>query len=877
MRLHVPAILLALTTSYGHAAPERPSIDRTIHMAEGHVSGGTNRHWLNPYIPPLTTSKDSRIGLTHRPYRGVYFRLLKPENIQQPFLESPAGMEIMDRQEYSYEMRPNGDIPTRSTSGHMTLCDPSGDLSDDPSAAPHRENTNPYACGVDGADDCYDLVVITQLGNQHLAGTDVHIRVENPKTADARITEITTGNTVEGNVAFPGGSFFEPSITGDGHLLVHRTDNASFSWRHPDGSTRSARSDIVYYVNDNPDNFEACDVRQFTDRYPIGHAPYDDTINTRYGFAMHPFETLDNRGDRQVLPDGFGFGTYPWIDKSGANITFTSIGGRLSNAGFPTRCPPEVQATYGGCSGGAENSPLNGRTLLGLWTRGKMVLLDGMINHMDSMEDVRETAHREVLLYEPNGADQGYKRVGDTRSRNIDVMPNGNVPNTSFFDSNEHRFNYFDNMRPISPADVTWLMSTGRSTDEVVFDDYVNANGFIVSHMVQQLRINAQNSVKAILDGHIQNSATSLDWNKPLSARMTGEGRAEIIANGGFTGKGYWLDGNNIGLEYDIPEQPQSVLGTPWYYGIFIDSRNNAGERTLIAFPDGSQIRLQNSDRIAFIDSDGAQVHTLNTVDAIPLSGWAHLGFQLNAGNRTIETYINGYKVDTFNSGQPLFTLVPGTLTIGAGAHGTPSFRGWIDDFKVFSETVNPEVACNHAKGTLAGITGSAPSNWRTHASAFPADSHSEISDVLQQFGQDTYSQYACYHDYSDDYAAHLQNIPNGMVGVREAINFPEGPLQADRPRPESRGNSFCLSCHTTDGRGGLDLDALAFRPGVMAPYDDRRQPMQPDPYVYGNIPASWLGNGRPNTRLVSNRQNAFNVDHYLLALAGGTAPEPEP
>ncbi|MBU2886370.1 Ig-like domain-containing protein [Gilvimarinus agarilyticus] len=870
MKLSIPALMLTFVTTAALAEPERPAIDRTIHMAEGHVTDGSNRHWLNPYVPPLTTSKDGRIGLTHRPYRGVFFRLIKPENIDVPFLESAPGMQIMSQHEYLDEMRPDEDIPSRNTNGHMTLCDPSGDMSDNPLAAPNRANANPYACGTNGQDDCYDLTVISHLENRHIGGTDVHVRVSNPKTVDAQIAEITVGETSESDVSFTQGSFFEPSITGDGHLMVSRTDNANIAWRHPSGGNRTTESDIVYYVNDNPDNFAACDVRQFTNRYPIGHAPYDDTINERYGFAMHPFETLDNRGNRLVLPDGFGFGTYPWIDKDGANITFTSIGGRLSSAGYPTRCPPEVQANYGGCSGGSENSPLNGRTLLGLWTRGKMVLLDNMINHMDNMEDVRETSHRDVLLYEPGNGDDGYKRVGDTRSRDIYTMPNGNVPNSSFFDSNEHRFNYLQNMRPISPADVTWLMSTGRSTDEVVFDDYLNANGFIVSHMVQPLRINTQYNVKRALDGHIQNSATSPNWNKPNAGEIIGDGRVEIVANGGFTGKGYWLDGDNIGIEYSIPAQPQDVLSSPWYYSLFVDSRNNSGQRSLIQFPDGSEIRLQGSNQIVFVDNNGGEIHSVTSVSNIPLNGWTHLGFQLSDSNRQIETYINGYKVDTFNTSNALFVLSPGTLSLGSSGNGN-SFRGWIDDFKVFAETVNPEVACNHAKGTLAGLTSGAASSWQNIANGHPNTSHQEVSSLLSSNGKSTFNRYVCYHDYSDDYAAHLQNIPQGLRSVREDINFPEGPLRQDRPRPESRQNAFCTSCHTADGRSGLDLEALALRAGINAPDDERRQPLQPDPFVYGNIPANWISPGVPATRQVSNRQHALNIDTLLLGRSGGS------
>jgi hypothetical protein len=860
MKLKLLTSSLVLLSTVVSAVPDRPVIDRTIHMAEGHVSGGDDRHWLNPYVPPLTTSADARIGLVHRPFQGVFFRLIKPEKINQPFVESPAGMEIMNSTEIydpAYEgiTNPSSDIPSRSNQGHMTICDPSGDFEE----LTGNTNESPYACGDTGADDCYDLAVITQLDNSQLASTHVHVRVANPKTVDANIVEITTGDTIAGGTAFSGGAFFEPTMTGDSNLMLSRTDSNS----------SPSLSDIVYFHGDNVDAFPTCDVRKFTRRENIGHAPYDETINTRYGFAMQPFETLDNQGNRYVLPDNARFGTYPWIDKKGSNITFTSFGQRLSRAGFPTRCPLEVEAEYNAnCSASAELAKVNGRTLMGLWTKGKMVLLDNMINHMDHIEDVRETGHRDVLIYNPtNDINDGYKRVGDTRSRTIDVMPNGNVTNTSFFDSNEHRFNYHSNMRPVSPADVTWLMSTGRSTDEVTFDDYLNVNGFIVSHMVQALRFNAQYNVRDILANHIQNSATSLAWNKPNSARMTGNGaRAEIIASGGFTGKGYWLDGTNIALEYNIPAQANNnaVLNSPWYYSIFIDSRNNSGERTLMTFPDGSEIRLRNSNNIVFVNAAGTAVHTVNTLTNIPQTGWAHLGFQLSPSNRTVETYVNGFKVDSFTHNQALFVMSAGTLYLGANGDNRATFTGWIDDFKVLAEDVNKEIACNLAKGTLARVANN--NTWNNVANLHAAPLHNEISNVLGN-GSNS-DRFVCYHDYSDDYAAHLQNVPNGLVGIRDDIHFPEGPLFQNRPRPESRQNAFCLTCHTADGQGGLDLDALAFDGNTLAPVDPRRQPMQPDPVVYGNIPANWLGQGLPATSFVANTVNGYRIDELLLPVA---------
>ena len=51
-----------------------------------------------------------------------------------------------------------------------------------------------------------------------------------------------------------------------------------------------------------------------------------------------------------------------------------------------------------------------------------------------------------------------------------------------------------------------------------------------------------------------------------------------------------------------------------------------------------------------------------------------------------------------------------------------------------------------------------------------------------------------------------FENVPTGATPVREAINFPEGPLRAGAPRPDSSTNTFCLSCHHAEGRGNYGL-----------------------------------------------------------------------
>jgi hypothetical protein len=52
------------------------------------------------------------------------------------------------------------------------------------------------------------------------------------------------------------------------------------------------------------------------------------------------------------------------------------------------------------------------------------------------------------------------------------------------FDTIDNRMNYNPNMKPVSPHDVVWTLSSGVATDEFSFDDLLNNNAFIVSDMV---------------------------------------------------------------------------------------------------------------------------------------------------------------------------------------------------------------------------------------------------------------------------------------------------------------------------------------------------------------------------------------------------------
>jgi hypothetical protein len=175
-------------------------------------------------------------------------------------------------------------------------------------------------------------------------------------------------------------------------------------------------------------------------------------------------------------------------------------------------------------------------------------------------------------------------------------------------------------------------------------------------------------------------------------------------------------------------------------------------------------------------------------------------------------------------------------------------------------------VACNHARGTL--VRADAPGPWADLAARYPDATHAQIAAAA---GEAPSARFACFHDYTDDLAANLANVPAGTTSIRGAIHAPDGPLRAGAPRPDTTANRFCLDCHTEEGRGGLGLEALAARPDLDAEHDPRRQPLQPPRRVFGNVPAGWIspgpGPGGPATHVQAPPEGLL-IDRWVLPSA---------
>ena len=836
--------------------PGIPSIERPVHVSD---QGDYER----PYVSVFRTTRDGRLShnMTGTPLR-LY--LNNPEKVDQIFHDGPTGPDMLSRTggfNVSKEgLRPN----TFSSNSHTAICEVPND---------DGSQRNPYACG---DDDCYDVVFIsagapTPARNTRIfIGTPGTVRVSNPKTPQARIVDVEMGTPVRSPHEFTFGQMFEPMTTEDGNLMMGRVAGSRLRWNNRrTGRNVTGTYDMVYMAApDNP--ARACDVTQWDEMKPLGHAPYDPEINTRYGFAKQLFR--DATGN--VVPDNTRMGgTYPWIDSKGNNVMWAT-GATRANGDFPLSCVPNR-----GCND--NNFPANPvglqvKVIAGLWTNGKMVVLDNMVNNIDySQPQLEDNGHRMADMYRAgtraNGSGSGLVRLGAGRDNTGGAGLPANATNTTFQESIENKLNFWKNMRPARPGDVVWNISTGAASDELRFDEFQFTNSYIISSMTQATQNNGQrvSTFNGVGNNRarVQNAVGSERWNTPPFGEVV-NARIERVALGGVFGKGLWLNGN-ARIDYNTPSQQLNRRQHDWHISLFVDARfsNDNTVRNLISFPDGTELQIQGRNRIRFWD--GSPFNTVNLSTPIAQNGWTHIGVQMTEGNTQATLYINGFAVETFTHDDRFFEFNSGTLSVGDhSSRNVAGFTGWIDDFKVIAHETNAANWCGNANGILVG-SDNFDNQWESIALNYPDSSHQAIDDTLRENGKTTYSRYACYVDYSDDYAAHRDSLPRDAVDISADINFPEGPLVHDQPRPDSSNNQFCLSCHTAQGQGGFGLDALTSNNNLTHAQDPRRQPMEPVARVFGHIPANWLAEGVPENSLVAPSQG-YSIDEMLqLADAG--------
>jgi hypothetical protein len=741
---------------------------------------------------------------------------------------------------------------------------------------------NPYACG---AHDCYDLKLMTFVtnaaGDPTMWSRAVTVKVAQPKTGGAVVDSyVFTGPPVQGSTF--ASAMAEPTIAASGRLLIV---NGQFR-----NGTHFGLQYAAYKTG------AACDITRWTSTKPIA-AMHTDPMVSEYGLAKYPLRDPLNNVIASNTPIR---GAYPWVDDAGSNLFFTVVQGTAEyvEGGVIKRHYDASPASANIDQVKAYNMPKPqlGTVYMGLWSHGKIVGVDDQLTNVD-FGIARGTPLRWLRIY---GSEPSWTEVGFSAGVQIG--------------SPENAWNFLPNLRPALPRDVVWKVSSSHGTDEVAFDDSLHAEALIVSSMTAPIDLDRgvyfngrgrtsdqefTGSTAYDLPTRVQNGATAVSqavvnfpgghvapadqrWNVPSAGQVLGGARIEPVAKGGVAGKGLWLDGDDDRVEYTIPAQSRS-FDRPWHVSVWINPRYGLalGERRLLAFPDGSSVHIVHQGLLSIRRPGTTLDVALPVALQLSTAKWTHfaaVSSSVSGGRTRLAIYIDGYKLaDVTRDGQ-LLRAAQGAVTLGQGSAG--GFRGWLDDFKLIAERPTAEEVCNHAYGTLVGVS-SGPAYDR--AGSYPSWAHREISGLIPE-GRPTFPRYVCEIQLPNaplvagpiciDKLRRPEDNPNAAACVGRELNFPEGPAYYDSPRPEARDNPFCKSCHV-DSHPSSHLQAtaaLAFF-DVDSEDDARRQPMAHRPRMMGHVPP-WLFDSGPAADVSDPLGVA--IDAYLVP-AAPTGWDPNP
>lgn len=730
-------VVLALFQNFG--LPERPALNietRTVQKIDGLYQT------TSPLIPANDYTLDGRVGLLRRlgPSGTAPFFASRPEKVIG-HLKDPRNPRV------GANFVPNEAETVQHIQIGRTIVERLGtelrDYKPDRSILCEKteERINPRVCNSNK--DCYHLTVVMRFHHKdhptaikavRFAAIDVEVVVANPKSSNARIERV---NILSGrpklSPVLPFEKVAEPVIVGDNRLLIARIHDAKVRLSTATGPANGAEVDkvnIVYGVyseTEGTSRTAQCDPSRWRHLYPITHAHNDqwNRMKTRYKFARYPFR--DGLGN--IIPSGAETnGSYPWMDKDAANLFLTAYGqdsfynfDRSNNliTPFTDVSPHKPRDKTSRQDYEEANSRTAGLAMMGFWTRGRLIQLDGLLNNADYNFTIVDrpgiqVARDLVLYHNPATASAVSERTGAVRERGNDVDSRAYHPmmslNSTFIGSIENRLNSVKSMRPVTPRDVVWHFGTTRHQEEVAFDDYMNPHVFINAEMTAAVMYKSTTGFSgfAHLNGFLNGRPSikdprflsAADRENPLMfqnatsaprsylvppsyGRPYGNLRVEPIAKGGIHGKGLWLDGQS-GLVFGIPNQSTTQLRADqkgdWKFSVFIDPRESrvpltasekaAGEtheRILFSLPGGRHISLNRTlvasedvtfNRIRLVEN-GRLLGSLGTGWALALRNgrWTHLAIQFSKSSLPT-VFINGYRI-----GEVTPTSVPNAET----------------------------------------------------------------------------------------------------------------------------------------------------------------------------------------------------------------------
>lgn len=620
---------------------------------------------------------------------------------------------------------------------------------------------------------------------------------------------------------------FEPTVTADGMVLVINGGNK-----------------IMYSYND----VGPCDATGWTEFKHLSSAVDDGDVNEAYGFAAHRIRGTN--GD--VIPPGSPVrGAYPWIDRAGDNLLFpTAIGQDGFNVTWNESLTWSGQdgQTYSRNAGELvqpsemDDAHARGVVVVGSWTRGKQVLLDGGLNLTDWRKPIYPARNSKFRIQLYDGESTVFRHEASTKVA-----------------SNENQFSEYEAWSPISPFDVVWMASNDNMhASEIVFDDYLDPDALVVAHMNSPIVFDGsgdfdlgtddngfvsggeQENYEFARSPRLQNASTSLDAPQ---IRLLGGAWVPPVAEGGVKGKGVWLDGRNDYLEVvgDVS------IEEGFYMGVWLDWRDGWFESRLFSWGDDASVSIRAS---RYVEGDfGTIVEPVNEVvlrsggeDDVVVVGNLEPGryqhVAIAAYPEGTDVYIDG----TYAGSSGLVMAIPSSgMTLGLAASsddGPRSIRGWVDELRLYRIAAehrlggyHMEKFCNQALGSLVegenGLECDQIDIWA------PRLVGPEGLDSSLDFPGDAYLTRHCGNSVH-------RNSPPGETCMRtEALELDGRHLVPTLVRPGFGDVPFCRSCHSdaADPVPGLRPDAL--EAGMVPMMDDpRRQPMMWRRGISGWLPA---------------------------------------
>ena len=872
--------------------PPPPLIDRPIREGQ---KGGT---YLRPVLPADHTTSDGRIALL----RGGALMTLQAERLAgKPFIRQNA--QIATKVFGTPVHMPRlvlSSLPSGSVMADNFLCEPTPD--------------QPTTCGASNEDDCYDIKVIQAVklppadaNGMVMESIPVHVRVINPKTAGAQVAVAQVAPQSQWRVTgrLPYTIMAEMLSTADGHMIFGRVidkdhgTNVPLAYHLDSGKVAHAADSLFYAYAGN-----SCDVQTwfkrdaggaYTSLRPIPAAPYDRRLRDkdgqpRYGIAAYPIRDAFGTA---IPEDGVLPGSYPWIDREANNLLFSTMKPVIVTHALNARYPVERESGKLAFT----NTVPRGFAVVGLWTSGKTVMLDGLFNNDDYGFSLDDT-HRLELYKTPDSAVVVRVNGGGKGGTASLGLPNS-VGNNAHIESPENIFNYHLGSLPSTVRDVVWDITRGLTTEEVVFDDFLDPHVLLLAEMNAAWKNSAAHAnMGSYKDGfstsgdrfaydpgaiRLQNSATSAMYPIPAAGRVEGNARIEPVALGGVHGRGLWLE-PDASMTFVFPQGTGAAVGdSTFYVGLFIDAREQLdGRRHILTLPGKgtgpTEVTLDDGNILRVVHGDGLAQFDLSCQVGSWSLAWHHLGLLFQSDGHVV-ALVDGNPVGDQALATPVH-LTEGTLTVGGAGSDAAGVRGWYDEVRVVVEDevhelgrgASVELLCNYARGTTVAVGADSPLRDAAEA-AVPAQDRAVAVGAL---GDGDTDPLYCATNYSADYALGRDRLPAGTTMMRDAILQEDGaPLLYNKPRPDTTNRSFCTTCHVPSEADPTRPDSLtrkALTPGtVNADMDPRTQPMQPpsrgdEPaYVRGFIPRSWLDAPDGTQLPVRDRRGPIAVLQWLL------------